>query len=136
MLPLPLTPSLFAATVQRRGSVSESGARGGSGGGAAGSNDEEFQSIERRKTERRKSLDLGIREGRKDGCPTDIRRNSHLPLRSKKMRGRTASLCQLCVKCSKSNSHPKQSAILATHHLINHLQKNDALTVEPSNLQL
>ena len=78
-------PSLsrLAATVQRRGSVSESGARGGGGGGAAGNNEyEEFQSIEKRKTERRKSLDLGIREGRTEA--KDIRRNlsRDLPLSS------------------------------------------------------
>ena len=58
-------PSLaLAATVRRRGSVSESGARSAAGGG---NDDEEFQSIEKRKTERRKSLDLGIREGRTSG---------------------------------------------------------------------
>ena len=62
----PLSLAL-AATVRRRGSVSESGARSAAGGG--NDDDEEFQSIEKRKTERRKSLDLGLREGRTDGHP-------------------------------------------------------------------
>ena len=55
----------FAATVRRRGSVSESTRSGGAAGGGGGGNndDEEFQSVEKRRTERRKSLDLGLREG-------------------------------------------------------------------------
>ena len=61
------SPSLaFAATVRRRGSVSESTRGGGAAGGGGGNNDdEEFQSVEKRRTERRKSLDLGLREGNK-----------------------------------------------------------------------
>ena len=55
----------FAATVRRRGSVSESTRSGGAaaGGGGGNNDDEEFQSVEKRRTERRKSLDLGLREG-------------------------------------------------------------------------
>lgn len=62
------------ATVQRRGSVSESGARA-----AGGNNDEEFQSIEKRKTERRKSLDLGLRDVLKEVAHAVA--SPHLPKR-------------------------------------------------------